>query len=79
METCSGTYKFYKQCRKLYDCIGDQFIGALFNDIIGGINSELADAIGGVSNIFPPGLAGGSGIEDLLRSDRWVVRCCRIF
>ena len=59
---------FINNVENFTDCIGDQFIGALFNDIIGGINSELADAIGGVSNIFPPGLAGGSGIEDLLRS-----------
>ena len=59
---------FINNVENFTDCIGDQFIGALFNDIIGGINSELADAIGGVSNIFPPGLAGGSCIEDLLRS-----------
>jgi len=45
------------------DCIGDQFIGALFNDIIKGINTELADVIGGVANIFPSG-----DIEGLLRS-----------
>ena len=44
------------------DCIGDQFIGALFNDMIKGINTELADAIGGVANIFPSG-----DIEGLLR------------
>ena len=44
------------------DCIGDQFIGALFNDIIKGINSELEDAIKGVANIFPSG-----DIEGLLR------------
>ena len=37
------------------DCIGDQFIGALFNDIIKGINGELADAIAGVASIFPGG------------------------
>ena len=44
------------------DCIGDQFVGAIFNDIIKGINSELADAIKGVANIFPSG-----DIEGLLR------------
>ena len=44
------------------DCIGDQFIGALFNDMIKGINTELADAIGGVADIFPSG-----DIEGLLR------------
>ena len=59
---------FINNVENFTDCIGDQFIGALFNDVIGGINTELADVIGGVSNIFPPGLAGGRGIEDLLRS-----------
>ena len=44
------------------DCIGDQFIGAIFNDVIKGINTELADAIKGVANIFPSG-----DIEGLLR------------
>ena len=39
-----------------------QFIGALFNDMIKGINNELSDAIGGVANIFPSG-----DIEGLLR------------
>ncbi len=44
------------------DCIGDQFVGAIFNDIIKGINSELGDAIKGLSSIFPSG-----DIEGLLR------------
>ena len=44
------------------DCIGDQFIGALFNDMIKGINNELGDAMKGVSNIFPSG-----DLEGLLR------------
>ena len=44
------------------DCIGDQFIGALFNDMIKGINTELADVIAGVANIFPSG-----DIEGILR------------
>ena len=34
------------------DCIGDQFIGALFNDIIGGIDNELSGALGGVTDIL---------------------------
>ena len=59
---------FTNNVENFTDCIGDQFIGALMNDMIKGINTELADAIGGVSNIFPPGAAGGRGIEDLLRS-----------
>ena len=33
-------------------CIGDQFIGALFNDIIGNINKQLSGLIKGVSKIF---------------------------
>ena len=44
------------------DCIGDQFIGAIFNDVIKGINSELADVVNGVANIFP-----GGDIEGILR------------
>ena len=44
------------------DCIGDQFVGAIFNDIIKGINTELGDAIKGVADIFPSG-----DIEGLLR------------
>ena len=59
---------FTNNVENFTDCIGDQFIGALMNDMIKGINTELADAIGGVGKIFPPGLAGGRGIEDLLRS-----------
>ena len=60
--------EFTNNVENFTDCIGDQFIGALMNDMIKGINSELASAIGGVGKIFPPGLAGGRGIEDLLRS-----------
>ena len=44
------------------DCIGDQFVGAIFNDIIKGIDTELGDAIKGVADIFPSG-----DIEGLLR------------
>ena len=55
--------EFTNNVENFTDCIGDQFVGALFNDIIKGINSELADAIGGVANIFPSG-----DIEGLLRS-----------
>ena len=54
---------FTNNVENFTDCIGDQFIGALFNDIIGGINNELAGVIGGVANIFPSG-----DIEGLLRS-----------
>ena len=54
---------FVTNVENFTDCIGDQFIGALFNDIIKGINSELAGAIGAVSNIFPSG-----DIEGMLRS-----------
>ena len=44
------------------DCIGDQFIGAIFNDVIKGINTELGDVVKGVANIFPSG-----DIEGILR------------
>ena len=54
---------FVNNVENFTDCIGDQFIGALFNDMIKGINGELADAIKGVANIFPSG-----DIEGLLRS-----------
>ena len=59
---------FTNNVENFTDCIGDQFIGALMNDMIKGINNELKDALGGVGKIFPPGLTGGKGIEDLLRS-----------
>ena len=55
--------EFTNNVENFTDCIGDQFIGALFNDMIKGINSELSDAIAGVASIFP-----GGDIEGLLRS-----------
>ena len=54
--------EFVNNVDNFTDCIGDQFVGAIFNDIIKGINSELGDAIKGVANIFPSG-----DIEGLLR------------
>ena len=54
--------EFVNNVDNFTDCIGDQFIGAIFNDIIKGINDELSDAIKGVANIFPSG-----DIEGLLR------------
>ena len=54
--------EFVNNVDNFTDCIGDQFIGAIFNDIIKGINNELSDAIKGVANIFPSG-----DIEGLLR------------
>ena len=54
---------FTNNVQNFTDCIGDQFIGAIFNDVIKGINSELGDAIKGVANIFPSG-----DIEGLLRN-----------
>jgi hypothetical protein len=53
---------FVNNVENFTDCIGDQFIGALFNDIIKGINSELEDGLKGVANIFPD-----ANIENLLR------------
>ena len=55
--------EFVNNVDNFTDCIGDQFVGAIFNDIIKGINSELSDAIAGVANIFPSG-----DIEGLLRN-----------
>ena len=52
------------------DCIGDQFIGAIFNDVIKGIDKELASAIKGVANIFPSG-----DIEGLLRGKAEGIFC----
>ena len=54
---------FLNNVENFTECIGDQFIGALFNDIIKGINGELAGAIEGVASIFPSG-----DIEGMLRS-----------
>ena len=54
--------QFVNNVDNFTDCIGDQFVGAIFNDIIKGINSELGDAIKGVADIFPSG-----DIEGLLR------------
>ena len=54
--------EFVNNVDNFTDCIGDQFIGAIFNDIIKGINGELSDAIKGIANIFPSG-----DIEGLLR------------
>jgi len=54
--------EFVNNVDNFTDCIGDQFVGAIFNDIIKGINNELSDAIKGVANIFPSG-----DIEGLLR------------
>ena len=55
--------EFVNNVDNFTDCIGDQFVGAIFNDIIKGINNELSDAIKGVANIFPSG-----DIEGLLRN-----------
>ena len=54
---------FTNNVQNFTDCIGDQFIGAIFNDVIKGINTELGDVIKGVANIFPSG-----DIEGLLRN-----------
>ena len=40
--------QFTNNVENFTDCIGDQFIGAIFNDIIKGINNELGDALKGV-------------------------------
>ena len=62
LDVASLLTDFVNNVENFTDCIGDQFIGALFNDIIKGINSELEDGLKGVSAIFPDG-----NIENLLR------------
>ena len=52
---------FTNNVNNFTDCIGDQFVGALFNDVIKGINTEMADVMSGVSNIF------NGDIEGMLR------------
>ena len=38
--------------KNFVSCIGDQFVGALFNDIIGNINEQIGGLMKGVSKIF---------------------------
>ena len=54
--------QFTDNVENFTDCIGDQFIGAIFNDVIKGINNELGDVLKGVSNIFD------GDIEGILRN-----------
>ena len=44
--------------KNFVSCIGDQFVGALFNDIIGKINEQLGGLMKGVSKIFNGDLVG---------------------
>ena len=44
--------------KNFVSCIGDQFVGALFNDIIGNINKQMGGLMKGVSKIFSGDLAG---------------------
>ena len=44
--------------KNFVSCIGDQFVGALFNDIIGNINNQLGGLMKGVSKIFDGDLVG---------------------
>ena len=50
--------QFTDNVENFTDCIGDQFIGAIFNDVIKGINNELGDVLKGVSNIFDGNIEG---------------------
>ena len=43
---------------KILLCIGDQFVGAIFNDVINNINKQLSGLMGGVSKIFDGDLVG---------------------
>ena len=49
--------------KNFVSCIGDQFVGALFNNIIGNINDQLGGLMKGVSKIFDGNLV------DMLRSN----------
>ena len=49
---------FLDNVENFVSCIGDQFIGALFNDIIGNINKQLGGLMKGVSKIFKGDLVG---------------------
>ena len=49
---------FLDNVKNFTDCIGDQFVGAIFNDIIGKINDQLGGLIKGVSKIFDGDLVG---------------------
>ena len=49
---------FVNNVNNFTDCIGDQFVGALFNSVIKGINSELSGVMKGVSNIFDGDIEG---------------------
>ena len=44
--------------KNFVSCIGDQFVGALFNDIIGNINNQMSGLMKGVSKIFNGDLVG---------------------
>ena len=44
--------------KNFVSCIGDQFVGALFNDIIGNINKQMSGLMKGVSKIFNGDLVG---------------------
>ena len=49
--------------KNFVSCIGDQFVGALFNDIIGKVNEQLGGLMKGVSKIF------NGNLIDMLRSN----------
>ena len=49
---------FLDNVKNFTDCIGDQFVGAIFNDIINGINNQLGGLMKGVSKIFDGDLVG---------------------
>ena len=44
--------------KNFVSCIGDQFVGALFNDIIGNINDQMGGLMKGISKIFDGDLVG---------------------
>ena len=49
---------FLDNVKNFTDCIGDQFVGAIFNDVINNINKQLSGLMAGVSKIFDGDLVG---------------------
>jgi len=49
---------FLNNVKNFTDCIGDQFVGAIFNDVINKINGQLGGLMKGVSKIFNGNLIG---------------------
>ena len=65
---------FLNNVKNFTDCIGDQFVGAIFNDVINKINDQLGGLMKGVSKIFNGNLIG------MLRSTaEWILGIANAF